>query len=209
MKQELDKLIYSVKRNKKMLTFLLGLMTTGILAGSVFVILLKKTDQKLIMDYLNTYLSNIQNHEFSNFSLFLSTFFSNTIFVILIWLLGISILGLPIILFLFFSKSFVFGFSITSMILTKKAKGILYSVLGLFPHQFFSLLILILLLTYAITVSLKLLKSLLKKETFDFKKIRKIYSKILLVSFMGVLCSSLLEIYVSPFLLEWILTILK
>lgn len=207
--RHLDKLKSKVRRNKKMILFLVGLMMVGILAGSIFIALLKQTDQELIKEYLTTFMTNIETNHLDFISAFLNSIGSNLFLVLFIWLLGISVIGIPIILFLFFSKAFVLGFSITSIILNYKLKGCLIAFFYIFPHHVINMMIYIMLLMYSLTVSFKIIRAMLKKEAFDFKSIIKQYSRILVYSILGIFITTVFEIYATPFLLQTLLPFVK
>ena len=207
--KHLDKLKMKIHGNKKMILFLVGLMMIGIIAGSIFVVLLKQNDQDLLKEYLTNFMTNIETNQLNKMSAFLNTIGGNFFLILFIWLLGISVIGIPIILFVFFSKAFVLGFSITSIILNYKLKGCLMAFFYIFPHHVVNMGIYIMLLMYSLTVSFKIIKAMLKKESFDFKSIIKQYSRILLFSLIGVLFTTLFEIYVVPFVFQTLLPFLK
>lgn len=209
MKQYLDKLKATVNSNKKMITFLVGLMLVGIIAGSIFVAFLNKADQSLLKEYLNNFLTNIDQNQLNYHLAFLNTIIGNLFFVLTIWLLGISVIGIPIMLFMFFTKAFVLGFSVTSIVLNYQLKGAIFAFLYMFPHHLINMGIYIMLLLYSLTVSFKILKAMIKKEAFDFKQIIKKYSMILLYSFIGILFTTVLEIYVVPNVLKTVIPFLK
>lgn len=207
--KHLDKLKMKIHGNKKMILFLVGLMMIGIIAGSIFVVLLKQNDQDLLKEYLTNFMTNIETNQLNQMSAFLNTVGGNFFLILFIWLLGISVIGIPIILFVFFSKAFVLGFSITSIILNYKLKGCLMAFFYIFPHHVINMGIYIMLLMYSLTVSFRIIKAMLKKESFDFKSIIKQYSRILLFAFVGVLFTTLFEIYVVPFVFQTLLPFLK
>lgn len=209
MKQYLDKLKQKIKSNKKMITFLFGLLLVGLIAGSIFVAFLNKSDQTILKEYLNTFLNNIDKNQLNYHIAFFNTIIENCFFVLTIWLLGISVVGIPIMLFMFFTKAFVLGFSMTAIVLNYGLKGVLFSFFYLFPHHFINMALFIMLLLYSLTVSLKIIQAMIKKTSFDFKLIIKKYSIVLLISFIGVTITSLLEIYVVPHLLKTMIPFLK
>lgn len=205
----LDKLKEKLKRNKKMIIFLVGLFFVGIISGSFFVVLLKETDQTLLKEYLTSFITNIETGNLNYQKAFLNTIGGNLFSVILIWLLGISVIGIPIILFMFFTKSFVLGFSITSILLNYRLKGCLIAFFYVFPHHVINILLYIMLLMYSLTLSYKILKAMIKKESFPFKTIIKTYSKILFCSILGIFLTTILEIYLVPVILKTMIPFLK
>lgn len=202
MKKIVDKLIFKVTVNKKMITFLVGLMLIGVVAGSVFVAFLTKTDQGMLKEYISTFMTNIEENKINYSSGLINGLTSNLFYVTVIWLLGISVIGIPITLFMFFSKAFVLGFSLTSIIMNYQLKGTILAFFYIFPHHIFNMMIYIILMIYSLTVSLKIIKSMIKKEAFDFRKIIYQYSFILLCSCIGVCLTTIMEVYFLPTILK-------
>ncbi len=118
-----------------MLTFLLGILLIGILAGSLFIVMLNSSDKTMIKDYLEQFTNSVQSHKLNYGQALMSSLGTNLFFVIMIWLLGISVIGLPIMIFFYFSKAFILGFSVSSIIYQYKLKGCLLAFFYVFPHH--------------------------------------------------------------------------
>ena len=59
----LDKLKYGAINNKKILMSLVVLLVIAITAGSLFLTILSKTDQQLVTQYMNDFMTQIMNHK--------------------------------------------------------------------------------------------------------------------------------------------------
>ena len=104
MKKYLDKLKKNIIVNKKMIVFFGTLIITGIVAGSLFGIIIKGNDKSLVSEYINTFFNNINNNGINYVTSFINSIISNFVFILIIWILGISIIGCPITIFMYFSK---------------------------------------------------------------------------------------------------------
>ena len=122
----MDKLKGTIKVNKKTLLFFTILLIIGIIAGSIFMAILSETDKKLVTDYFNNYISNIENNKLNYLESIKNGLFNNLLYIIIIWILGISIIGIPIVTIMFFIKSFTLGFSIASIVFNYKFKYFIY-----------------------------------------------------------------------------------
>lgn len=120
-----------------------------------------------------------------------------------IWILGISIIGLPLVIGIFIFKSFITGFSISSIIYTYKLNGVLKTIFHIFPHQIVFLILLLLITFYASSFCIKLFNYLFLKKMINFKEVMHKYLKILLICVIGSIVSSLYEVYVSTYLLNF------
>ena len=196
----MDKL--KIKINKKIFVFLFVLMLIGIIAGSLFVTILSSSDKELIINHLNEFIDNINNNKLDYLFALKNNLITNIGYVILIWLLGISVIGLPIIIIMFFTKCFILGFSVGAVLTTFKLKGILLSLVYVFPGQVISLLFLLLLMMYSMSFTFKLIYAILKKKSIDFKLIMNKYFKILLLVLIVIVLMSLYDTYLMPRLIK-------
>ena len=205
----LDKLKFKVKIDKKLLIFLTVLLLVGIAVGSIFVSILDSTDTNLVNEHLNNFINSIENDKLDYLQALKSNLITNISFVLVIWLLGISIIGLPIILIMFFSKTFILGFSVGAILSVFKTKGILFSLVYVFPGQVISLLFYLFLTMYAMSFSFKLIYVIFKKKTLDFKIIMNKYFKILLFVLVVVVLMNLYDTYLMPKLVKSILPFIR
>lgn len=196
----MDKL--KIKINKKIFVFLFVLMLMGIIAGSIFTTILNSSDKELVINHLNEFIDNINNNKLDYIFALKNNLITNISYVILIWLLGISVIGLPIIIIMFFTKCFILGFSVGAILTTFKLKGILVSLVYVFPGQVISLLFLLLLMMYSMSFTFKMIYAILKKKSIDFKLIMNKYFKILLIVLGVVILMSLYDTYLMPRLIK-------
>lgn len=195
MKKIMDKLLSKIKLNKKIFVFLIIISLIAFISGSILVVLLDKSDKTLINKYLIEFFNNISQNKIDYIQILSNSLISNMILVIGIWLLGISVIGIPVILFLYFSQIFTFGFMLSSIFLSYKLKGILFAFIYTFPHYLIFLITLLILTTYSILLSIKLITAIIQKKQLDFKLIFNKYLFILLFSIVSVIICSLYETF--------------
>ena len=205
MKNIWDKL----KISKKMLYFLLIITVIALISGSLFTIILDKTDQSLLKDSLNTYILNIRLNNIDIFKSFYHLMLSEILTILFIWLLGISVIGLPIIILLYFSKTFILGFSIGGLVINYKFKGLLFAVISTFPHQLIYIGIYTLLVAYALNLSLKLLNSIVFKKILDFKKIINKYLVIGALTIIAITLAITYETLLLPNIIKLLFSVFK
>lgn len=205
----MDKLKGTIKVNKKTLLFFTILLIIGIIAGSIFMAILSETDKKLVIDYFNNYISNIENNKLNYLESIKNGLFNNLLYIIIIWILGISIIGIPIVTIMFFIKSFTLGFSIASIVFNYKLKGCLLNFINIFPHQMIYFLIYMLITTYSIFFSLKMINSIINKKNMDFKIMMNKYVKILIISVITITIGIIIETFITPLLIKIIIPLIK
>lgn len=209
MKKILDKIKNNIGANKNMLIFLSIIGIIGIIIGTILNIALNPEDSKLVGNFLNDFIYNIQNNTLDYKNSFINSLLSNLLYIIFIWLLGISVIGIPITLFIFFSKTFVIGFSVASIIANYKLKGCLLALSYIFPHMIINIFVYIILTMYSLSLSLKIFQTIVKKQTLDFKFIMHKYLKVLIISIIIIVITSAIEVFLTPNLMKIAISILK
>lgn len=209
MKKVMDKLKLAIKNNKKMIFFLGIIAVVAIVFGSLFSIMLNESDKNLVNEYISNFFENIKNNNLNYILALKNGGISIFGFILIVWLLGISIIGMPIVLFMYFSKFFVLGFSISSIIKGYGLKGCLLSFGYVFPYQIIYIIAYTILTIYSIKISFKLISSLVKKDKIDFKPIINKYLFILVLSLITTLLALLFEVFITPKFINLILSMLK
>src|SRR5574344_2531769 len=103
--------MYKLKKNK-ILLFLLIISLIAFLFGCFFITILNNSDQELIREYIGKFLTDIYDNKINYIETLKTSLASNIFLVVIVWLLGLSVIGIPIILFIYFFKAFTLGFSI-------------------------------------------------------------------------------------------------
>lgn len=209
MKQVMDKLKQVAKKHKKIILFLLGIAIIGFITGTVFTTILSDADKTLVKEYITEFISKIENHKLDYANSYKNAFVSNIIFITTIWILGISVIGIPINLFIYFAKSFMIGFSISAFILQYKSKGCLLALIYIFPHHIINIIIYTILLLFSMNFSKRIIQSMKSKKPVSFQLAFKRYSVIFLFSLLLISFTTIIEIFVTPFLIEKILFMIK
>lgn len=209
MKKEMDKLSKFFNLSKRTLIFLLGLLIIGIICGSLFNVIISKSDQVVVNDYLANFFNKIMNNKLNFINNFRDAIIFNYLYILLIWILGISIIGLLVILFMFFGKAFTLGFTIAAIIKNYGVKGCLLSLAYVFPHYILNVFVFAILTVYALSLSIRMIKCIVKRKTIDFKPIMKKYTFVLIGCLIAVLITSLYESLIMPNILKYILKIIK
>lgn len=205
----LDKLKRELKVNKKGIGFLIGISVIGFIFGCLFIIIISKSDKLLVKEYIESFLKNLNTNKFDYLDIFKNTLFNNLLFIFIIFLLGMSVIGIPINIFYFFLKSFVLGFTMVSFILTYKIKGCLFSLLYVVPHNIINIFIFTILVYYSINFSILLIYGITKKKSINFRNMMNKYLKILLLTLIIILITSLYESFVLPNIMKSLLFLIK
>ena len=188
------KLKNSLETQKKIYIALLVVALLGLVLGSIYAIILSDSDHTLVRESLNAFFTDIDKNNINYGTAFINSLIGNTVLTLLIWFLGISIIGIPII--------FILGFSISSIIYTYHVKGIIYAISYIFPHQIIVILITIFLSFYAVYFSKRLFCYLFLKHDINLKHGMKRYIQVLLISLAILVLCSAIEVFLSPVIMK-------
>lgn len=192
--------------DKKVNTFIMFIIILGIISGSLFLVVLKDTDHNLVIEKINTFFTNINTNNINNIEAFKNAFIENIIFVILVWILGMSIIGIIINIFIIYLKGFIIGFSLSSFFLVYKYKGLLAALIYVFPTSIINILVCLLLGVYSVLFTINLWKIIfLKEKNYNMKKFIKKYFLLLILCIILILISSLTEGFLLPSLLKLVI----
>ena len=203
MKKEKNALQKEIQKNKYKYIFLLTIILIGFISGIIFSNILSYNDHQEISNTLKDYFLGIKNNQSINYlGNFLNIFSVNYLYMLLIWIFGLSIIGIILNPFILYFKSFVIGFSVGIIISIYSYLGILGSLLYLFPHLLINLLVYTLLSFYGIKLSIKLFKALFLHKNFNFQELVKKYLKILGLASIILLITTLYETFLADFVMK-------
>lgn len=170
------------------ISFIIGILLISILSGN---------NKSLIVKSLNNFFISIKENKLNQSALLYKALTNNIIINLIIWILGISIIGIPIVISILSFKSLTFGFTISSLIYTYKFNGIIKSIIYIIPNLI-NLFIIFVLSYYSISFSLMLFNYLFRKKEYNKRIIVNRYLKLLLISLLLLILTAVLESFVMP-----------
>lgn len=191
----------NIKLNKKnIFIFLISFVIISFILGIIFYLNLNINDKDTINKNINNYFILKDNYNYIN--LFIKSNYNNILNTSIIWLLGISIIGIILILFIFFSSFFSLGFSISAFISIYGIKGILVSFCYILFSKILVLLNTFIISFFAINISIKLFKLCFLKNEINIKEEIRKYIKILIFCICLSIITSLFEVFIDPFMIK-------
>ncbi|MBR6689994.1 MAG: stage II sporulation protein M [Bacilli bacterium] len=208
MKKIMDKLLNTIKFDKKYVLFCLILVILGIIAGSIFIVILNNSDKNLVIEYIESFVDSIKNNSFNYIETLKNTLTTNYLFIIIISILGFTYFLTPINVLILFYKSFIIGFSLGSFILTYKFKGLLLSIIYIFPHLILNILLFSLLIAFTLKLSIKMINCIIKKKDVNMRVYFNKYLYTILFLTIMITITSLYESFIGPYILKLIVNII-
>lgn len=187
-----------------------AVVLVGICAGAFTINGLSTSQENELGDYIGGYLKILQNQNINSMDLILSALKNNLTIFILIFLSGMTIVGIPFVYFFIALNGYLTGFTIGVLVKILGYKGIFYAVATILPSEIFTLSALILMSVNAVIFSKTIIKNLRGKNLSrtDFKD--RVISYLLLtglyviVLFIGIL----FEGYLSPLIAKLMVPVL-
>jgi stage II sporulation protein M len=182
--------------------------TIGIVTGTYTIKALPGPQKVELMDYLEGFFQILKNQDIDSYQLLFQSLLNNLKLFIPIWILGLTIIGTPIILVLLGFRGFVLGFTLGFVIDKLALKGVLFIVLSILPHNIFYIPGLIGIGVMAISFSLFIFKSRIKKQKIHNRK-AQIWTytiAMMLISTLLIL-GSIVEAYITPIFMKVLFTI--
>lgn len=191
-----------IKKERNKLWFIIIIFLIGVILGSLFINFITDSDKSLLIGQVNDYLLSVKklSKDVFGFDAFLSYLLNNILQLIIIFVLGISMIGVFIVIFIMFFKGFMLGSTLSVMILKYKLKGILGCFLYVFPVMILNILIYVFLSFFALYASSKFIKAFLKKDNLNFKTFLGKYFLAFVISIILIILTSLLDAYLTPLL---------
>lgn len=209
MKKYVELVKTNINLYKKYYLFIFFLFMMGIIFGSMLITIIKPEEQNLAVSYFDNFINSVKHNTCNiSFRVFMNSLITNLSYVIIIWLMGISIIGVPIIVILIFFKGFVVGFSIGLVVFKYKLIGLFGAILYVLPHNLISVAAIILVSLYAIIFSINLSLSAFRKKTISFRNTMGRYSRIGIFSVFLMIVATIIEVFLMPVLIKLFLLVI-
>lgn len=179
---------------------------TGIIFGSIAVQALSQSQSTDLKDYLyGFYQSFPQKLAFADRNrLTFQGIIDNIVHISgLIWLLGLSIIGAPLILAVIFLHGFSLGFTIGFIITEMKLDGVLVAAASILPHNILFIPALVIAGTTSVSFALVAIKILTGKKKGSILNQFIATSLIILVSCIMLTVAAVIEIHITPIFIQF------
>ncbi|GGB34018.1 stage II sporulation protein M [Virgibacillus dakarensis] len=126
-----------VKEHAAIYLFMIILFLTGVIFGAIIVNSMHFVQKQDLFFYLERFFGQITDKEqIENVEILKESFFYHTKYLLLLFVLGLSVIGLPIVWILLFLKGLVVGFSVGFIVNQLGIKGLALASLAIAPQNF-------------------------------------------------------------------------
>lgn len=200
-------IIEHVQSHSSIYLFILTLFLMGVVFGAVVVNSLSFTQKEDLYFYLGQFFGEIADGKIaSSEELFRQSFLHNVKYLGFMWLLGISIIGLPLIFILLFMKGIVIGFTVGFLVNQMDWNGFLLSFATVLPQNIVIIPTFIFIGVISVSFSLTLIRKIFMKlsPTMQVHMVpllsRYVIAFVLAIAVITVAAG--IEAYISPNLMK-------
>ena len=196
-----------VDTNRNAYLFLLMAFILGVSAGAFTVNGLSTMQQDDLSNYFQGFMQLFNNQNMKSSDLFSIALLENIKLIGLLWILGVSIIGLPFIFLIMGVRGFITGFSSGFIIRALGMKGLLFSGFALLPKEIIIVPCLIAIGVNGINFSMRITKnkSIEVNKKSGLKTAFVTYCLVTALFTCIILAGILFDAYVTPILLRMVL----
>ncbi|MCX7749751.1 MAG: stage II sporulation protein M [Clostridia bacterium] len=197
-------LLKHIKNNSNTYFFLLLAFIIGVSAGAFTVNGLSSMQRDELTSYFKGFIDLLHNQEVDSSELLRIAVMENGKILVVLWILGLTIIGIPFIFILVGVRGFITGFSSGFIIATSGMKGFIFVLFTILPKEIIIIPCIIALGVNGINFSLSIIKSKsikhiskenIKTNFFAYCFVTLFFSCFI---FVGIL----LEVYILPVLIR-------
>jgi stage II sporulation protein M len=192
-----------IKRNFSIILFLLVIFISGVTFGSIAVKMLSYNEKSELLNYLSSFFQGFEDDLILEKEILAQqAIFYNLKIISLLWFLGISIIGIPLIPVIIFLRGFVIGFTVSFLIDELAVKGLIFAIASILPHNLLVIPTLILSGAAGIAFSFNLLKSRFLNIPINFVQYFFGYSTLMVLLAIILVGAAMVESFLTPVLMS-------
>ncbi|TRY28058.1 stage II sporulation protein M [Brevibacillus sp. LEMMJ03] len=194
------------KDHQSLYWFTIVLFAMGIIFGAVIVNSLPLSQRQELFGFLQYFFNNLGSQGIPEPTAHFQQAFGHYAKTVgILWVLGLSIIGLPMILLLLFLKGVVVGFTVGFLVNQLQWHGVTLAMAGVLPQNLLVVPALFIVGVSGISFSLRLIKTRLLSKR-DVILPHFVGYTVLVVAMLAVLTvAALFETFVSPRLMQMVL----
>ncbi|QZY56823.1 stage II sporulation protein M [Crassaminicella profunda] len=173
----------------------------GISSGAFTVKALADYQKQELISYMRDFFHILSNKPIDASSVLKQSLMNNLQTAALIWVLGITVIGMPLILLLVAIRGLIIGFTVGFLVEQLGVKGILFSFISIFPQNLIIIPSIIVIAVIGIGFSKMLVRNRLNKSyntnNSTFRQFI-LYSTINASIFFFIILGCIIEAYVTP-----------
>lgn len=159
--------------------------------------------------YFNSFLDKVTTTPVSEQMYFRHSVLSNLYIMLGIYVLGLTVVGIPLILVAVFIRGFILGFTIGFLVREKAVKGLMFAFVSVLPHNILVIPAVIAGGVIALSYSAVILKSKLLSRSSSTGTRFGLYTAAMAVLCLATAAAGFIEAYITPLFIKTAATWIK
>ncbi|SHE44912.1 stage II sporulation protein M [Seinonella peptonophila] len=202
-KQWNQTLHHHFQTQKSLYLFVTVLLMMGVIFGAVLVNVLDGTQKEGLLNYLGYFFQGLRQNEIADPEIMFQHAIGDHLKTVgIMWILGISIIGMPVILILIFLKGLVVGFTVGFLVHQLSWKGFWFAFVSVVPQNLFIIPAMIIIAVLGLHFSITLVRNRLIKHRGRIYPQFVSYSLVVTMLVGSLLVAAGMEAYLSPWLMK-------
>lgn len=194
-----------MKEHLPLYVFISVLFVMGVIFGALMVNALSPGQKEEMARHMNSFIQLVnQGGELGGQATLWESFSLHVKWVALIWLLGLSVVGLPLVFVLDFLKGVLVGFSVGYLVGQLSWKGMLFAFVSIAPQNLVVIPALIMCSVGACAFSIYIVKNRFMQKRGALYPVFARYTATALGMTALLFGVALFEAYLSPALMQWV-----
>ncbi|MFD2116027.1 stage II sporulation protein M [Paenibacillus yanchengensis] len=193
-------------RNLHLYAFVIGLIGAGYLFGIVLAHNITLDQQQLLSQEIAQYLHMLQQPSSVDSPKFFTEFMAQLKWLLLIWGLGATVIGVPLSLVFIFLKGSILGFTTMMFIEQFSWKGLTISILATAPHNLLILPALVIVTVAAMQYSWRMIQQHVLQHKLVEKQLFVRYTNQAIIMVFVFIVAVVIKTYLSPTIVQWAAT---
>lgn len=183
----------------------------GVICGAIIVNSLSFTQKEDLLYYISKFFGQVADGEIAtSHQILIGSISHNIKYIGMIWVLGVSIIGLPLILLLLFLKGTVIGFTVGFLVNAMGWEGFRIAVVSILPQNIILVPLIIIITTLSLALSINIIRRVFFKEIRQpLKPILFRYIGALVLCIVFITGAGAIEAYFSPVFMKQMIGIIK
>lgn len=175
----------------------------GISSGAITINMIDIEQKKELVKFLESFMKVINEENVDNLMLIKQSFKNNLQTFILLWILGISVIGIPLVICLVLLRGFIIGFTVGLVVKELAFKGFIFSVFSILPQNIIFIPWIIMSSALTLMFALRIIRNKLSKNTkTNYINEAMKYSIVMGGLFLMSLVGTVIESYITPIFMK-------
>ncbi len=174
----------------------------GIFFGAVAAKTISISQADQLSGYLNGFLEKVSTTPLSAHIYFRHNILSNLYIMVAIFILGLTVVGVPLVLVAVFTRGFTLGFTVGFLVREKAVKGFVFALISVLPHNLLVIPAVIVGGVTALSFSALLVKRRFRNQNLSLAGHLGVYAAVMLMLCLAAGAAGFVETYITPVLIK-------